>query len=177
MSILRFKMGFDNLFVVDCMGCSGGLALLWNEDVNLEIQNYSFQHINAVVKDIGRNFQWKLTCFYDNPKIARRSKGWSLLHHLQHFSPEPWLCVGDFNEILTHSEKCGGALHPTNQMNAFRDVLDVCQLSDLGFMGSKFTWCNIHEDDTFTKERLDRAVANPTWCEKFGEVDVFILAA
>lgn len=42
MSILRFKMGFDNLFVVDCMGCSGGLALLWNEDVNLEIQNYSF---------------------------------------------------------------------------------------------------------------------------------------
>jgi len=33
MSYLRGKLGFDSLFVVDCVGRSGGLALLRKEDV------------------------------------------------------------------------------------------------------------------------------------------------
>jgi hypothetical protein len=55
--------------------------------------------------------------------------------------------------------------------------LETCQLSDLGFIGSKFTWCNNKEDEYFTKERLDRVVANLEWCEFFGETDTFVLAA
>jgi hypothetical protein len=35
-----------------------------------------------------------------------------------------------------------------------------CHLSDLGFMGSKFTWTNYRQDGSFIRERLDRAVAN-----------------
>lgn len=55
-------------------------------------------------------------------------------------------------------------------MEAFREVLEDWHLSDLGFVGPKFTWSN-----NFTKERFDRAVANPRWCELFGEVDIFVL--
>jgi hypothetical protein len=62
-------------------------------------------------------------------------------------------------------------------MEVFRDTLEDCNLCDLGYVGARFTWCNNHEDASFTKERLDRAVATPSWCAKFGEVDVFILAA
>ncbi|XP_042969107.1 uncharacterized protein LOC122301794 [Carya illinoinensis] len=36
-------------------------------------------------------------------------------------------------------------------------------LYDLGWMGNKFTWSNRHEDDSFTMERLDRAIANDEW--------------
>ncbi|GLT53432.1 hypothetical protein SLA2020_267020 [Shorea laevis] len=61
-------------------------------------------------------------------------------------------------------------------MEDFRVVLDECQFSDLGFNGSKFTWCNYREDSSFTKERLDRAVANLSWCEQFQDVDVQVLA-
>jgi hypothetical protein len=61
-------------------------------------------------------------------------------------------------------------------MEAFREALEDCQLNDLGFIGSKFTWYNNREDEYFTKAWLDRAVANPDWCEKFGETDVFVLA-
>jgi hypothetical protein len=49
-------------------------------------------------------------------------------------------------------------------MKAFRDVLQDCSLSDLGFQGSLFTWTNGREGDDFIKERLDRAVANHEWC-------------
>jgi hypothetical protein len=99
------------------------------------------------------------------------------LHHLQTFSPLPWLCIGDFNEIMELSEKYGATLRPDRQMEAFKKTLEDCKLSDLGFIGSKFTWCNNREDAYFTKKRLDRAVANSDWCEKFGEMDVFVLGA
>ena len=43
------KVGFKNMFVVDSVGWSGGSALLWSDEVFLEIQKYSRQHINAKI--------------------------------------------------------------------------------------------------------------------------------
>jgi exonuclease III len=39
---IRIKLQFDYMFVVDCVGRSGGLILLWkNSQTNVVIQNYS----------------------------------------------------------------------------------------------------------------------------------------
>jgi hypothetical protein len=38
---LKNKLGFDGMFVVDCVGRSGGLALFWKEEAHVTIQNYS----------------------------------------------------------------------------------------------------------------------------------------
>jgi hypothetical protein len=46
---LKRKLDFANLFAVDSVGWSGGLVLLWKEDVQVDIQNYSRCHINVVV--------------------------------------------------------------------------------------------------------------------------------
>jgi hypothetical protein len=37
-SFLRIKFGYDQMFVVDCVGRSGGLMLLWKDDAQVEIQ-------------------------------------------------------------------------------------------------------------------------------------------
>jgi hypothetical protein len=37
MEIIRIKLGFHNMFVVDCVGKNGGLALLWESDYDIEI--------------------------------------------------------------------------------------------------------------------------------------------
>jgi hypothetical protein len=50
MEKIRCLLGFQNLFAVDSIGRSGGLALLWKEEAGLEIQNYSYRHIQAAVK-------------------------------------------------------------------------------------------------------------------------------
>jgi hypothetical protein len=39
--LVRHKLGFPNLFVVDCVGKSSGLALLCAEDAYVDIQNFS----------------------------------------------------------------------------------------------------------------------------------------
>ena len=79
------KLGFEGLFVVELVGLSGGLALIWNEAHELEIQNYTRRHINALVKHEEIRNWWKLTCFYDHPIMARRHESWSLLELLKHF--------------------------------------------------------------------------------------------
>jgi endonuclease/exonuclease/phosphatase family metal-dependent hydrolase len=92
------------------------------------------------------------------------------------FEPMAWLCVGNFNEILEESEKLEGARRPQGQMEDFKNVLDHCCLSDLGYWGPRYTWTNKRTDSFFTQERLDRAVANATWCGLFPLVLVEILA-
>lgn len=62
-------------------------------------------------------------------------------------------------------------------MRGFRETLETYHLGDLDFSGSMFTWCNRRTNRTFTKERLDRAVANPEWCAIFPIFFVLILAA
>ncbi|XP_042944811.1 uncharacterized protein LOC122278691 [Carya illinoinensis] len=49
-----------------------------------------------------------------------------------------------------------------------------------GFRGwkiNKFTWYNQHEDESFTKERLDRALVNPRWKATYTEDSVETLPA
>ncbi len=45
------KTWFCWFFVVEPVGRSGGLALLWKEEKEVEIYNFSRRHINAIVKD------------------------------------------------------------------------------------------------------------------------------
>lgn len=84
--------------------------------------------------------------------------------------------MGDFNEIINQGEKVGSALRRDGQMEEFRSVLEDCHLSDMGFIGSKYTWTNGRSDGTFTIERLDRVVANEEWRSMFKEVVVHVLA-
>jgi hypothetical protein len=41
-----------------------------------------------------------------------------------------------------------------------------------GLLGPSSLGVTSREDSSFMKERLDRAVANPSWCDKFQDVDV-----
>jgi exonuclease III len=47
METIRVKLGYTGLFVVDSVGLSSGLALLWKEEQEVEIQNFTRRHINA----------------------------------------------------------------------------------------------------------------------------------
>jgi hypothetical protein len=133
MQIVRNKLGFEGMLVVNPLGQSGGLALLWQEANEVNIQNYSLRHIFTIITTAKSDSSWRLTGFYGHPNRAHREESWKLLTFLQHLSPLPWLCVGDFNEIIDPLEKVGGALRSVRQMEQFRLALDACQLCNLGF--------------------------------------------
>ncbi|XP_065635520.1 uncharacterized protein LOC136070080 [Quercus suber] len=63
---------------------------------------------------------------------ARRHEAWSELRRLNHHPTVPWICMGDFNELVSQEGKLGGAQRPNYQMQLFRDVIDECGFMDLG---------------------------------------------
>ena len=45
---------------------------------------------------------------YGHPEEERKAETWRLMRHLHACGTLPWLCLGDFNEILSSDEKRGG---------------------------------------------------------------------
>ena len=58
-------------------------------------------------------------------------------------------------------------------MDKFKATLEACELGDLGFIGDAFTWRNhSHTAVNYIKERIDRAVATQSWCNRFSAFKV-----
>ncbi|XP_062021063.1 uncharacterized protein LOC133737552 [Rosa rugosa] len=70
----------------------------------------------------------------------------------------PWLMARDFNEIMSNNEKSGRVPRAMALKNLFRQTMTECDLHDMGFVGSIYTWAS-----KFTKERLDRGFQSPQW--------------
>ena len=52
----------------------------------------------------------------------------------------PWLCVGDFNEILLVDEKIIGNVNPEWQMVNFMEMVRECELYEMPVEGPRLTW-------------------------------------
>lgn len=116
-------------------------------------------YISVWIEDKSNHTKWLLSGFYGE-SLTSRSHIWSLLEEIQPLNLSPWMLVSNFNEIILHSEKFGGPPRSEKLMQNFRDALDRCNLTDLRHVGDYFLWSNKYEDNTFTKERPDRAFAN-----------------
>ncbi|KAK2661827.1 hypothetical protein Ddye_000401 [Dipteronia dyeriana] len=68
----------------------------------------------------------------------------------------PWVCMGDFNEIMFYNEEIGGTRINWKDLARFREVVEECKPEDMGFRDPKFTWSNKREGPTMILERLDR---------------------
>lgn len=69
MELLCVRWGFDRSLYVGYIGKNGGFALLWLNDLNIQIESYSSNHINSTIT--GDNGKWRFTGFYDFPKTNR----------------------------------------------------------------------------------------------------------
>ena len=101
--------------MVPKVGYSGGLVLYWRSLINLTIEGLNKYYIDAVV-DKGLESEWHFMGFYGEPNIARRNEAWDKLRSLNSRPERPWLCCGDFNDIIIQDEKLGGATRSHNQM-------------------------------------------------------------
>ena len=63
------------------------------------------------------------------------------------------------------------------QMQIFRDALSTCNLSDLGFHGMPHTCDNRQQGRKNASVRLDRAVADQSWRDVFGQATVHHLVS
>ena len=126
--------------VVPSEGKSDGLALLWKPEVKVDTQTFSRWHIDSII-DFGDSIgKWQLTRLYGHLDTQGRPESWAHLHQLAKTNNLPWICVGDFNKVLSVTEKQGGLDTPFRQIENFRQCINTCGLKDIGYVGSWFMW-------------------------------------
>ncbi|KAJ1377585.1 Endonuclease/exonuclease/phosphatase superfamily [Sesbania bispinosa] len=157
------RLGFPSNHVVHANGFSGGLWLLWKDEVcRVDIVKDHPQFIHARVSPVDGSVPWFLTSIYASPRPAIREELWAQLQLLSTSILDPWVLMGDFNSYLSPEEKSGGAPANVRSMSRFNSFINLCGLFDLGYCGPPFTW-----EWRGVKERLDRGVVNAAWQVQF----------
>lgn len=116
--------------------------------------------------DLG-NQPFRITFVYGEAQVQERYKTWDTIRGIAGASTRPWVAMGDFNEIIHAGEQDGIGTRSQVQMDAFRDALDTCGLSDIGYNGSTWTFEKKVAGGSFTRVRLDRCVASTAWMLAF----------
>ena len=130
------------------------------------ILSHQPNHIDSII-DKGKEEVWHFTGFYGKLVMHKRIESWNKLRQLHRNFNIPWLCAGDFNEILRSSKKLGGSSRNQTQMQLFQDVADECGFIDLDFVGPWYTWQKHFFAGHSIWERLDRALATNDWLLRF----------
>ena len=99
---LRYTLGYDYAYGVSSDGRSGGLCVFWNNSLDLRVLKYSCYHIDMIIDESGE--PWRLTCWYGEATRSERYKTWEMMTHIRADNDLPWLCIGDFNEVLRREE-------------------------------------------------------------------------
>lgn len=87
--------------------------------------------------------------------IALRDDIYSMSHNRV-----SWMAGGEFNVITNEEENIGGMPVYPNKYEDFAFCINSCNLVDVKFKGSPFTWGNGRVDEQCIFKRLDRIVVN-----------------
>lgn len=77
--------------------------------------------------------------------------------------------------MIHASEKRGRRAHPRHLLEGFADVVNECELIDLGFVGNEFTWERSRGTELWIQERLDRGLATQSWRNIFPHSEIQVL--
>ncbi|KAK4253026.1 hypothetical protein QN277_010863 [Acacia crassicarpa] len=163
---------FSQELYIEPEGLAGGLALWWQGNISLTILYKSKNVIHAHVESGSLKVPAIISFVYGPPEERDRRVVWDLLRDLAVNIRGSWLLIGDFNDLLSQSEKEGGNPRSMRKILNFQRLLSDCQVMDLEFKGSSFTWCNKRVGTTI-RERIDRALGNVEFREEFDHALVF----
>lgn len=68
-----------NRFVVEAEGCSGGLALFWTSNININMVFFSRSYIEVNIFDYDGYLIWRFLVIYGFPIASERWKSWDLV--------------------------------------------------------------------------------------------------
>ncbi|XP_042009207.1 uncharacterized protein LOC121757788 [Salvia splendens] len=117
--LLKKKLGMEFRGV----DTNGQIWLLSQSDMGIEILDSSDQLLHCRI-----NSQRWASPMYISADISGEMDG------------SPWLIGGDFNTLISETERQGGSHNRYRAMLDFVEAIEDCQLLDPGFDGPKFTW-------------------------------------
>ncbi|XP_060170476.1 uncharacterized protein LOC132601407 [Lycium barbarum] len=146
------------------------------DNIVVEVLMDSPQHITLklFLQDLNRHLI--TTLVYAKCSASERLELWEDIYHLSNTLSCSWLIGGDFNVVLNDEEKIWGNPIQPLDIEDFAFCINSCDLEEVNFKGSPFTWWNGRADEACIFERLDRMFVNSLLLDNFGNIEVEHLA-
>lgn len=97
---------------------------------------------------------------------ALRHHVWDFLTQIGANRDDAWFLVGDFNELMSNSEKMGGPRRLESSFWDFRNLAYNCRIREIQSSGNQFSWGG-WRDNIWVQCRLDRSFGNDNWFRLF----------
>ncbi|KAL6565242.1 hypothetical protein OROGR_002193 [Orobanche gracilis] len=158
-----------------CSAVNGRVWVVWDtSQLHFQPIVTTDQAIHGYVNSNNGLFSAFITFIYGlNERDDRRSL-WSNLRSIAGMVHEPWLILGDFNNVLNSEDRIGGTPVSESECIEFRDVLNETELQEVRYVGWDFTWRN-KQKHRLIYSKIDRCFGNHLWFDKFGHCMVEIL--
>ncbi|XP_074305372.1 uncharacterized protein LOC141640491 [Silene latifolia] len=144
----------------------GRVWILWNPTIFiLDFYEFSAQCINMKVTEVASTTQFFISMVYAFNDLVDRRSLWNQLINFASIINGPWMAAGDFNYVLSHTERLGGT-STDPEIDEFQSCLDACCLVDSPAQGAYYTWNNKQDASTRVFSRLDRVLINSEWSQK-----------
>ncbi|KAF4359614.1 hypothetical protein F8388_003617 [Cannabis sativa] len=161
------RLGFFNVIGIPSEGIGGGFCLAWRNAGLIEVQQVFESGFHVVIPEINGGTKWHLFCIYGTPYVEKKREFRKWLTDTVWECREPWVVLGDLNVILDDSEKMGGRRFRSREGELLRNFLHEAGGVDLGFQGVRCTWQNARKGEKNIRKRLDRGLADSSWCTSF----------
>ncbi|KAG8654446.1 hypothetical protein MANES_05G130301v8 [Manihot esculenta] len=140
----------------------------------------SNQSKNGVAAGPGLELSWawqptSSSGYYGEADRNFRHLSWQQLRILASHHEAPWVCLGDFNDILLPSKKRSSHPQPSCLINGFRDALCDSGLIEFPMTGYPFIWEHGRNIDGWVESRLDRVFTNTQWRTEFSNSTAKVL--
>ncbi|PKU87932.1 hypothetical protein MA16_Dca007874 [Dendrobium catenatum] len=154
-------LGFD--FAI--ANCNNKIWIFWKQCITLDviIDHPQVIHVNININDIS---SFASFVYASCTRMGRKTL-WGQLSSVAATFNVPWMVGGDFNCISNCSERIGGKPPNFLAMEDFNDMILNCNLHDIGFSGSGFTW-----NRGTMWQRLDRILLNDHWISVFSNTHI-----
>ena len=157
-----------NSFVVPALGLSGGLWVMWNDEVDVNIVSSCHYYVLASVAHKSNSSSINLIRMYGDPHHQHTNSIWSdVFTFIMQNQGIPTLCMGDLNNIMHPNENWRYGPPSLAQIDNFCSLIKQCGLMDLGFSGPAYTWTNKRFTTNPTFEHLDRCLGDAEWYRVF----------
>src|SRR5262249_31693328 len=83
--------------------------------------------------------------------------------HYTEFQSRPWVALGDFNAILSSSNRCGGSTSWYGHMDDFGSCVQAFELMQVPYTGMRYSWHNGQLRRDAILKKLDWVFGNPVW--------------
>ncbi|XP_060210622.1 uncharacterized protein LOC132637569 [Lycium barbarum] len=133
------------------------------------------QHITIKLNSNGQQEEIVISIVYAKCTNRERLDLWGSLEDFASQMHKPLIMAGDFNVIMSEDEKYGGLAVGTNEIQDFKLSMQNCEVQDLSFKGSRYTWWNGKSGDDRIFKRLDRCLGNFRLQQMFPEIEVYHL--